>query len=224
LLRDLTFDLSPGTLLRVEGGNGSGKSSLLRLLAGCTTPQRGTVRATARAAYLPQLARSLPALPAGRLSSLLSRGCGPVDPFLDEHRESRADRLSGGTARRLLLDAALSLPSELLILDEPSAGLDLAGSQRLAAVLRDRLTAGGAVVVADHRPLPLPADQVIDLGRTGTRSSSEVRITLAGTTTFRGQPARDGVVQLQVSPEERDAVLLEALQSGWSVLAVEPPA
>lgn len=224
LLRDVTFDLSPGSLLRVEGGNGSGKSSLLRLLAGCTTPQRGTIRSTARAVYLPQLARSLPAVSAGQLFSSLSGRPGPAGAFWDQHRDSRADRLSGGTARRLLLDAALSLPSGLLVLDEPSAGLDAAGSQRLAAVLQGRMEDGSAVVLADHQPPALPADQVINLGETAVPASPDVRVTLAGTGTFRGEPALDGTVQLSVSLAERDAVLLEALRSGWSVLAVEPPA
>ena len=222
LLQDVTFEVPPGALLRVSGGNGSGKSSLLRLVAGCAVPNRGAIRSTTRAAYVPQLARLLPAVPAGQLFSLLAGEPGPADPFWDEHRDSRADQLSGGTARRLLLEVALSLPSDLLVLDEPSAGLDAAGLQRLAGLLRERMQAGTAVVIADHQPLPLPADQVINLGGT-TMPPPGVRITLAGTGTFRDQDARNGILELSVSPGERDAVLLAALQSGWSVLAVELP-
>ena len=221
LIEDLTVDLAPGALLRVQGGNGSGKSSLLRLLAGCVEPQRGTVRRSARAGYLPQLARSLPAVPARRLSALLAGRAGPADEFLHEHLGTRADRLSAGTARRVLLDAVLALPTPLLVLDEPAAGLDAPGVQRLATVLGDRLAAGSAVVLADHRALPLAEDQLLDLGGSAS-PSSRARITLAGTGTFRGRPDRDGVLQLTVPAGERDELLLAALRAGWSVVAVEP--
>ena len=212
VLRDLSLHVAPGRLLRVRGGNGRGKSTLLRLLAGVVVPPRGQVRAPGRVAYLPQLARDLPAVSAGRLSALLRGPDGPDDDSLAGHLATRADELSAGTARRLLLDAVLSWPAGVVVLDEPADGLDDAAVRRLTRVLSERLDAGGIVVVAEHRPLPLPGGTVLDLGGV-VPAEPLVRITL------EGDGARSVVV---VPPGERDAVLRNALDRGWSVLAVEP--
>ena len=220
LLREVSLDVAPGGLLRVRGGNGSGKSTLLRLLAGCVAPHRGRVRRAGPVGYLPQLARTLPPIRAGRLLALLGGRVEPADPALAAHLGTRADELSGGSARRLLLDAVLALDTPVLVLDEPTAGLDAAGVDRLAAVLADRLSAGTAIVVAEHRPLPLPGGALLELG--DAAAADRVAITLGGVGAFRGRPAREGQVTLAVAAAERDAVLLEALQAGWSVLAVGP--
>jgi ABC-type transport system involved in cytochrome c biogenesis ATPase subunit len=219
LLRDVSLTLGPGELLRVHGGNGAGKSTLLRLLAGCAVPDRGTVRTAGRVGYLPQLARGLPPVRAARLLGLLSGRDLPDDPSLGAHLATRADRLSGGTSRRLLLDAVLALPAGVLVLDEPASGLDAAGIDRLGEVLTRRLTAGSAVVVAEHRPLPLPGGAVLDLGGPAA-GEGLVEVTLGGDGAFRGATARDGRLTLTVPAAERDALLLEALRGGWSVLSV----
>jgi ABC-type transport system involved in cytochrome c biogenesis ATPase subunit len=219
LLRDLSVEIAPGELLRVRGANGAGKSTLLRLLAGCAVPSRGSVRTTARVGYLPQLARDLPPVSSGRLLEMLSGRDEAADPVLRASLTTRADQLSGGTARRLLLDAVLALPAPLLVLDEPASGLDAEGIARLAGVLRERLAGGSAVVVAEHRPLPLPGGAVLDLG--GRAVVAElVEVTLGGSGTFRGTAAHGGRLTLTVPVEERDKLLLEALEAGWSVLTV----
>ena len=221
LLRELSLEVRPGELLRVRGGNGAGKSTLLRLLAGCAVPDRGSVRTAARIGYLPQLARGLPPVTAAGLLELLSGRTEPADPALGAFLGTRADQLSGGTARRLLLDAVLALPAPVLVLDEPASGLDADGIERLAGVLRERLDGGTAVVVAEHRPLPLPGGAVLDLG--GREVAPDlVEVTLGGDGAFRGAAARGGRLTLTVPAGERDALLREALGAGWSVLAVGP--
>ena len=220
LLSDLSLAVPPGSLLRVRGGNGSGKSTLLRLLAGCVEPHRGQIRRAGPVGYLPQLARGLPPVRAGRLLTLLGGRDRPDDPALDAHLATRADELSGGTARRLLLDVVLGLDTGLLVLDEPTAGLDAEGVDRLAGVLAERLSDGTALVVAEHRPLPVPGGEVLELG--GSRETGLVQITLGGDGAFHGRAARDGTLTLSVAADERDGVLLEALQAGWSVIAVGP--
>ncbi|HEV7188795.1 MAG TPA: ATP-binding cassette domain-containing protein [Blastococcus sp.] len=214
VLRDLSFTVAPGDLLRVRGGNGSGKSTLLALLAGVVRPSRGSTRTPGRTAYLPQLARNLPPVPADRVRALIGGRDGPDDESLAEHLGTRADQLSAGTARRVLLDAVLSLPAPVVVLDEPSAGLDDAAVGRLTRALAGRLADGGIVVVAEHRPLPLPGGTVLDLGgRSAAPAGALVRITLAG----------DGETRVvTVPPADRDALLRDALDRGWSVLAVEP--
>jgi ABC-type transport system involved in cytochrome c biogenesis ATPase subunit len=211
VLRDVSLAVGPGELLRVRGGNGGGKSTLLALLAGVVRPSRGSVRAPGRTAYLPQLARDLPPVRVARLVPLLSGRARPDDDTLTAHLGTRADQLSAGTARRLLLDAVLALPAPVMVLDEPSAGLDDDAVARLMCALTERLAGGGIVVVAEHRPLPLDGGTVLDLG--GGPAESGVRITLSG----------DGATHVvTVPPSERDDVLRDALERGWSVLAVEP--
>jgi ABC-type Mn2+/Zn2+ transport system ATPase subunit len=222
ILRDLSVRLAPGEVLRVLGGNGTGKSTLLGLLAGCARPTRGAVRHRERVGYLPQPAASLPAVPAERLLAMLAGTPTRTDPVVAEHAAVRADRLSGGTARRLLLEAVLALPARVLVLDEPAAFLDVDAVGRLVARLRDRLAAGCALVLADHQQLALPADHVIDLGG-ADREPETVRVVLGGGGEFRGAAARAGILELVVKVPDRDALLLDALRAGWSVLAVEPP-
>jgi ABC-type transport system involved in cytochrome c biogenesis ATPase subunit len=221
LLRELSVEVAPGELLRVRGGNGAGKSTLLRLLAGCAVPDRGTVRTAGRTGYLPQLARGLPPVPAVRLLELLSGRDAPADPALTPHLGTRADQLSGGTARRLLLDAVLALPAPVLVLDEPASGLDTEGTDRLTGVLRERLAGGTAVVLAEHRPLPLPGGEVLDLGGAAAPAGL-VEVTLGGEGSLRGTAAQGGRLTLTVPAGDRDALLLEALRAGWAVLAVGP--
>jgi ABC-type transport system involved in cytochrome c biogenesis ATPase subunit len=223
LLRDLSVTVGPGELLRVRGGNGTGKSTLLRLLAGVLEPHRGRVHRAGPAGHLPQGARALPPVPAGRLARSLA-GRAPADPDLARHLGTRADRLSGGTGRRVLLDAVLALPVRLLVLDEPEAGLDAAAAARLAAVLTGRLAAGTAVVLAEHRPLDLAGGRVLDLGLgPAPAPPGDVRVTLGGTGALRGRTAADGRLVLTVPEGERDALLREALAAGWAVLTVTPP-
>jgi ABC-type Mn2+/Zn2+ transport system ATPase subunit len=219
LLEDVRLELAAGELLRVRGGNGAGKSTLLQLLAGCARPRRGRVRAAGPIGFLPQPARGLPPVRSDRLLRLLAGRTQPADPVLAAHLATRADELSGGTARRLLLEAVLALPAAVLVLDEPASGLDAEGARRLAGVLRERLAGGCAVVVAEHRPLDLPDGAVLDLGGRPV-AADLVEIVLGGTGVFRGRPACDGVLTLSALPAERDALLGEALGAGWSVLAV----
>ena len=75
------------------------------------------------------------------------------------------------------------------------------------------------MVIAEHRPLPLPGGAVLDLGGQAV-VSEPVEVTLGGDGTFRGTAAHGGRLSLTVPARERDALLLEALSAGWSVLAV----
>jgi ABC-type transport system involved in cytochrome c biogenesis ATPase subunit len=211
VLRDVSCTVGPGELLRVRGGNGCGKSTLLALIAGVVRAPFGSVGAPGRTAYLPQLARDLPPVLAARVHTLLGGRDRPDDEALVEHLDVRADQLSAGTARRVLLDAVLALPAPVVVLDEPSAGLDDAAVERLTRALTVRLADGGIVVIAEHRPLPLPGGTILDLG--GASAAPLVRITLSGD---------GGTRVVTVSPAERDTVLRDALARGWSVLAVEP--
>jgi ATPase subunit of ABC transporter with duplicated ATPase domains len=223
LIRDMSLRLQPGSLLQIEGHNGAGKSTLLRILAGCLAPHRGTVRVATRVAYLPQHLDGLPPIPASRLLNLLTaRGVRRSELFDDRRGGTPADRLSGGTTRRLVLDALLSLPTRVLVLDEPAAGLDEDACQQLCDAIRTRLAGGAAVVVAGHDRLPLQADHHLLLGQTRTDSlRSKARVVLKGRGSLRGEQSCNGVLTLHVRVDEVDKLLLEALRDGWSVQTVQ---
>ena len=180
VLDAVTLAFAPGRLTAVIGPNGAGKSTLLAVAAALLAPERGRVlldgaplarigrRALAtRRAYLPQGARAewpisvervvalglTPVLPAfGGLPAALQ---AQVDATLSAHeldalRERPATELSGGELARTLLARAVVGDPELLIVDEPTVGLDPRHALDAARRLRARADAGRTVIMAVH--------------------------------------------------------------------------
>ena len=179
---DLT--VHPGEVLAVRGPNGAGKSTLVRGLLGLTEVLAGEVRLFGqprgqfrdwhRVGYVPQRSTVVGSVPV-TVRELVSSGrlarVGPwrrfrevdrcaVDCALEGVGLAGFDRrpvaeLSGGQQRRALVARALAGDPELLVLDEPTAGVD-AGNQRvLAATLAGLAATGTAVVVVVHETGPL---------------------------------------------------------------------
>lgn len=168
---DLTA--TSGEVLGILGPNGSGKTTLFRVLAGELEPTSGSARVfgldptarelTARVGYQPEGPLPFSNLPGGRflrhmgaLSGLSStQGKEAASHWLDRldlsHAADRPLRdYSTGMRKRLALCAALLGDPELLILDEPTAGLDPDGSERILEILQERAAAGGTVLLASH--------------------------------------------------------------------------
>ena len=149
-----------GELLALLGGNGAGKTTSLHLLSGALTPYRGTVRHTGRIGVLPQDPQALFVKKTVRQDLYEAFDGQTLPPDLREKRVAQAvslcrltellDRhpydLSGGEQQRAALCKVLLLDPEILLLDEPTKGLDAEFKQELAAILRS-LTAGGVTVV-----------------------------------------------------------------------------
>jgi ABC-type multidrug transport system ATPase subunit len=165
VLRDLDFELERGGFLVVTGANGAGKTTLLRLCAGLGVPTGGTLEVEperGRIGFLghePLVYRELTALENldlyGRLYHVPERR-ERVGMLLErfglwDSRGVRASALSRGQLQRLALCRSLLHRPELLILDEPFAGLDAEG-----AALLDRELAGmrphRTILVATHDP------------------------------------------------------------------------
>jgi heme exporter protein A len=186
LFERLSFRLGAGEFLRVSGANGSGKTSLLRVLCGLLTPSRGCVRwkgepvAALREEYARQLvylghapavkgdltaeenlsiACTLAGVAASRdaVKSALARFALPHDVPVR--------RLSQGQRRRAALARlALSGAVPLWLLDEPFAALDAEGIERLGALLSGHAEKGGAIVFTTHQDAGIAATRTLELG------------------------------------------------------------
>ncbi len=162
VLDDVDFGIGAGEIVTVVGPNGSGKSTLLRALLGMQALAAGRIdrRDSLRVGYVPQklaLDHSLP-ITAGRFLSLPRRHTAEARraalaqvglPAAVEHRQMID--LSGGQMQRVLLARALLGSPELLVLDEPTQGLDQPGEAAFYRLIEDiRSRTGCAVLMVSH--------------------------------------------------------------------------
>ena len=173
VLDAVDLDVPAGRVVGLLGPNGAGKTTLMRIIFGVLEPDAGTVRWNGRAAtaddrrrwgYMPQergLYREMRVLDhlvwlarlygvgraeaRERATDLLER-LGLADRMRDPIRE-----LSGGMAQRVQLAAAMVHGPELLVLDEPFAGLDPGAVEFLTSVIDDHVAAGGHLVFSSHQ-------------------------------------------------------------------------
>ena len=161
VLRGLDMAFSAGAVHAIVGGNGCGKSTLLSVLAKTAKLQRGRmVRGAASAALLPQNPKAL--LVAETVRDELmewASTCGYDESAarelaarlgLDGLEARHPYDLSGGQRQLLALAKLLLIGPELLLLDEPTKGLDMASRRIIARALRDHVQAGGTVIMATH--------------------------------------------------------------------------
>ncbi|MEV0934020.1 ATP-binding cassette domain-containing protein [Streptomyces phaeochromogenes] len=165
VLRGVDLALAPGTLTRIEGANGTGKSTLLRLLAGIDAPTEGRITGRPRTAYVPErFPAALPFTAAGYLIHLgsvhgLSRGeaARAAVEWLErlgaaEYARTPMSELSKGSSQKVAVAQALLAEPELLVLDEAWTGLDTVARTELERAVLERRAAGGTVVFVDHDP------------------------------------------------------------------------
>jgi heme exporter protein A len=177
----LSFRLEAGDALLLVGANGTGKSTLLRLLAGLLAPAEGRLlwncedaladraRHAARLRYLSHQDALKPALTTREnLDFFAQIWGGEADAALEALGLSPladlpARVLSSGQKRRLALARLALAPAALWLLDEPTVGLDAASVARLGGLLARHRDAGGMVLAATHLPLPLPGARELQL-------------------------------------------------------------
>lgn len=168
VLEDFTMRVPKGMLYAVVGGNGSGKSTALKAIMGICKPRRGKVKAVGKIRFLAQNPKSLfteltaaeelmaMLLPenggAGLKEADRTQRVGKMLSYLEltAQREQNPMDLSGGQQQRLALGKLLLTEPDILLLDEPTKGLDGAFKEKLAEFLKDLCSKGKTVVLVSH--------------------------------------------------------------------------
>lgn len=182
---DLTLDLHPGETVALLGPNGAGKSSTLDLLLGLRHPDSGTVRVFGTSPR--------EAITAGRVGAMLQSGGLMAEvtvrelvrlacdlhprPYraddvlaaagLTQLADRKVDKLSGGQEQRVRFALATAGANDLIVLDEPTTGMDVTARQAFWATMREQADQGRTVLFATHylEEADAIADRVLVLHR-----------------------------------------------------------
>ena len=218
---DLNFDIAEGRVTGFVGPNGAGKSTTMRMMVGLTRPDHGDVRyhgtsytrlhrparvvgsvLDARCMHPGRTARhhlraiaALSAIPVRRVDEVL----GEVG--LDSVADKRAGSFSLGMRQRLALAGALLAEPEVLLLDEPSNGLDPDGIRWLRTTLSDFAAKGGTVFLSTHLigELEKFADDLIVIGNGRLLAAEPLAATL---TRDPSQPLEEILLDMTTSVAE----------------------
>lgn len=235
ILDGVSVQLTPGTTTAVEGANGSGKSTLLRILAGVSAPTSGRVLGTpTRVGFLPAAFAPPPLMRAadylrhlGRIHGLTAaaarrRSADLLEQFdLAPGPGARLGRLSTGNLRKVGIAQAFLGDAELIVLDEPRAGLDQQSRSVLDQLVASRVAAGAIMIIADHQPGSDGCDRRfgLDAGRlhpVPTTKRDHYLVEAVG---------GDGVPRwFTVGDLDRDRLLSDLLSAGWSITGVRADA
>jgi zinc transport system ATP-binding protein len=184
VLRQVDLDVAAGEFVTILGANGSGKSTLVRAAVGLVPTSAGSIelfgspldrfRDRQRLGYVPQRTRAVAGVPAtmhevvmsGRLARRRFFGWRTKDDLaaveaaiarvgLSDRARSSVSEMSGGQQQRVLIARALASEAELLIMDEPTAGVDHDNQATLADLLGGLVGEGTSVLLVAHELGPL---------------------------------------------------------------------
>jgi heme exporter protein A len=180
VLQGVSLALGPGQLMHVSGPNGTGKTTLLRVICGLLRPEQGSVSwrgqpisrvrgeyqaALAYASHEPALKGDLTALENLRFAVALKRrvNAGELRASLEQTgvgacADLPARVLSAGQRRRVAMARVLAMSASLWLLDEPFTNLDAAGTGLLTSLLQTHVEAGGSALVVAHHDLTMACD------------------------------------------------------------------
>jgi energy-coupling factor transport system ATP-binding protein len=161
VVRGIDLELHAGDVIALFGRNGAGKTTLLRALAKLIDPSAGTVDTHVRVAYVPQNPNAMLFSSSVRRELVeTQRLLGKTDGAAVEHwlaalhltdlADEHPRSLSGGQRQRVAIAAVAVGGAPVLLLDEPTRGMDAPSSRALEHAVREHAAAGGAVVLATH--------------------------------------------------------------------------
>lgn len=167
LFRGLGFSLGAGQALQVAGANGTGKSSLLRLLAGLLAPFAGAVEREGAVGLLDERPALDPHLPLTKALGFwrgLDAGSADMAQLgLENLGDVPVRYLSTGQKKRAALARLIAQQAPIWLLDEPLNGLDTRGVELVEALAASHCAEGGICVIASHQPFRLEGMERIDL-------------------------------------------------------------
>jgi heme exporter protein A len=168
LFRGLALDLASGAALQVKGANGTGKSSLIRILADLLAPFAGSVARNGAMALLDERPALDPALPLAKALAFWQRLDGPEENHAAQLgllplAEVPVRYLSTGQKKRAALARLAGQGAPIWLLDEPLNGLDTRGVALVEELVAQHCAQGGIALVASHQPIALPGGATIDL-------------------------------------------------------------
>ena len=183
VINDVSLRVDSGAMIFITGANGSGKSTLTKAIAGLLPVSSGKITRSQKISYVPQIEEADRNFPAKVWEIVLTGTQRKSKLFYSKHDRELATRfinalglselvdneiktLSGGQLRRVYLARALCGEPELLLLDEPCAGLDADSHEILFGVLREILMKGCAIMMVTHD----------DLDLTGIKANRVIRI------------------------------------------------
>lgn len=192
VLNDITLSAKPGTCVGILGGNGSGKSTLLSILAGVHKGDNGTFifndsdllknekKRSEYVGYVPQNTPLFEELNAYDNLRLWYTKKDMDKAFNDgvlrilgisEFIKTPVYKMSGGMKKRLAIGCAVAHNPKILLLDEPSAALDLVCKERISNYLKDYKNNGGIIIIATHDIQELPLCDDLYILKNGTLES-----------------------------------------------------
>lgn len=168
-IQDISLNIQAGTLTVLCGVNGSGKSTLLRLLAGLTVPSSGQIRRNAERQEVSMVFQqpetqlfagtvhkdieyglAQRGVPKAQRTAIIASALGSTGLAYEEFAARSPFLLSGGEKRRVCIAGALAVQPGLLILDEPTAGLDPQAAQALLDLVQELRGSGLTLIIGTH--------------------------------------------------------------------------
>ncbi|MFB4310924.1 ATP-binding cassette domain-containing protein [Actinomadura sp. GTD37] len=217
MFRDVTLSFAAGSVTEVTGHNGAGKSTLLRVIAGLRRPREGVVEGRpGRVGYAPErFPADQPFSVRAYLAHMAAVRRVPGDAVgawaerlrFDHLLDVRLPELSKGSAQKVGLAQALMGDPELLILDEPFAGLDAAIRDALPGLISELADGGATVVVSDHQRC---VEALPGIARLRVADAGVTRLASAGTADWT-------VLEVEVPGDEADAVEAGLRADGYRV-------
>ena len=178
VLKNVSFKLNKGDFLGIIGGNGAGKSTLIKLILGLLTPDDGDVKlfgtdyakARSRIGYVSQKSSSFntdfPATVGEVVQANLFPKKGIFVPYskkdsvhvdsaleqvgMKEYKNKLIGSLSGGQQQRVFIAAALVHKPELLLMDEPTVGIDAASTKEIMEIIKELNRNGITIIMTNH--------------------------------------------------------------------------
>ena len=173
----ISLELKAGDMLAIHGSNGSGKSTLLKTIAGLLPVTQGSILvndtwpAASRPLYCGHKRGLTPNMSVYHNVSFWAKAAGYPELTaaamryfdLDDIPHTNVHELSAGWQQRVALTRLITMPSNLWLLDEPTANLDAEGIALLQSLLQSRLEQGGIVLVATHMQMQGENIRILDL-------------------------------------------------------------